>query len=325
MIGRRSVGTGVLAACLMWSAGALAQGWPERSVRVVVPFPPGGATDIVARVIAQQVSKEIGQPVIVENKPGAGGTIGANDIVKDAPDGHTLLITTSSTHAIAPHLNPTLKYDVARDFTPIAHIADAASILLVSPSLPVASVKELIALAKNKPGTLNYASSGNGTIVHLTTEAFRTQADITMTHVPYKGTALSIPDLSSGTVHVLFDSIPSSVPHVRGGRVKALAVTGAQRSALMPDLPTVAEAGVPGFASVTWFGLYGPRGMGEALTGRINAVFDKALRSPEVTEALARQGAEAAATKTPKAFGDLVAEDSRRWGTLIRERKITVE
>jgi len=314
-------------AVLALGCGALpatAQGWPEKSIRLIVPFPPGGATDIVARVIAQQVSKDLGQPIVVDNKPGAGGTIGAAEIVKEAPDGHSLLITTSSTHAIAPHLSATIKYNVARDFTPIAHIADAASILLVTPSLPVSSVAELIAYAKKNPGTLNYASSGNGTIVHLTSEAFRAQADITMTHIPYKGTALAVPDVASGAVHVLFDSIPSSVPHVKSGRLKALAVTGQTRSSLTPELPTVADA-LPGYSSVTWFGLYGPRDMAPPLVARIHAAFDKALRTPEVLDTFAKQGAEPAPRRSPADFAAMVAADSARWATIIRERKITLD
>ena len=321
---RRLAGA-LLVTALAGSMPAAAQGWPEKAIRLVVPFPPGGATDIIGRVIAQQVSKGIGQPVVVDNKPGAGGTIGATDIIKDAADGYTLLMTTSSTHAIAPHLMPALKYDVAKDFTPIIHVADAASVLVVSPSLPVASARELIDHARRNPTLLNYASSGNGTIVHLTTEAFRSQADITMTHVPYKGTALSVPDVAAGTVHVLFDSIPSAIPHVRSGRLKALAVTGAKRSALWPELPTIAESALPGFSSVTWFGVFAPRSMAPDLVLRIHGAFDKALRTPDVQDALARQGAEAAPPRSPQGFADLVAEDSRRWGALIRERKITVE
>ncbi|MBS0508787.1 MAG: tripartite tricarboxylate transporter substrate binding protein [Proteobacteria bacterium] len=311
--------------CLTWALGAQAQGWPERPVRVVVPFPASGATDLVARVIAKQVSQNLGQQFVVDNKPGAGGTIGALEAAKAAPDGYTLLLTTSSTHAISPHLMPRLAYDARKDFTPVAHLADAASILLVTPALPVKSVPELIAYAKAHPRELNYASSGNGTIVHLNTAAFAAQAGIEMTHVPYKGTAQSITDLAAGQVQVLFDSIPTGLPHVKSGRLRALAVTGDKRSALAPELPTLAESGLPGYSSVTWFGLYLPAGAPPALVERINQAFTKAVQAPEVAASLVKLGVEPAAASTPAQFGAMVAADSARWAAVIRQHKISLE
>ena len=302
-----------------------AQAWPAKPVRLVVPFPAGGATDTVARVVAQQVATETGQQFIVDNKAGAGGTLGATEGMRAAADGYTLVFTTSSTHAISPHLMAKAPYDPVKDFTPIAHVADAASVLLVTPGLPVKNVAELISYAKAHPGELNYASSGNGTIVHLTTEAFRSQAGLQMLHVPYKGTGPALTDLAAGNVQVLFDSIPTGLPHVRSGRLKALAVTGGQRSPLMPELPTVAEAGLPGFTSVTWFGLYGPARLPADVVRQINTAFNKALRAPEVGAKLAQLGAEPAAPQSPEAFATMVAKDSQRWGQLIRERKITVD
>ena len=311
---------------LAWSVGgATAQTWPERPVRLVVPFPAGGATDLVARVIAQRVSKDLGQQVVVENKAGAGGTIGSAEVAKASADGYTLLLATSSTHSIAPHLNPSMPYDAVKDFTPVAHMADAASMLLVSPALPVKSVAELIAYAKTRPGKLNYASSGNGTIVHLTAEAFKAQAGVFITHVPYKGTALAIPDLIADSVQLMFDAIPSGMPHVKAGRLRALAVTGPTRSALAPELPTVAEAGLPGFASVTWFGLYGPRGLKADTVNRVHDAFEKAVHAPDVMESLAKLGVEPAKDATAAQFAAMVAADSERWARLIRERKITLQ
>ena len=310
------------------SSAALAQQpqtWPERPVRMIVPFPAGGATDLIARVITQQVSSDIGQQIVVDNKAGAGGTIGSAEAAKAQPDGYTLLLTTSSTHAIAPHLNPKLPYQATRDFTPIAHLVDAGNVLLVTPSLPVKSVAELIAYAKAHPAELNYASSGNGTIVHLTSEHFKALAGINLTHVPYKGTALAIPDVASGQVQVLFDSIPSGMPHVKSGRLRALAVTGDQRSTLAPELPTVAEAGLPGFSSITWFGLYGPAGMKPELVTRIHDAFEKAVRAPNVVESLAKLGVEPAPAGPPTAFAAMVATDSAKWARIITERKITIE
>ncbi|MDO8768121.1 MAG: tripartite tricarboxylate transporter substrate binding protein [Burkholderiaceae bacterium] len=307
------------------SLASQAQTWPERPVRLVVPFPAGGATDLVARVIAQRVSKDIGQQVIVDNKAGAGGTIGSAEAAKSTADGYTLLLTTSSTHAISPHLMSKLPYDPIRDFTPIAHLADAASVLLVTPSLPVKTMAELIDYAKKHPGQLNYASSGNGTIVHLTTEAFKAQAGIFITHVPYKGTALAIPDVIAGSVQVLIDAIPSGMPHVKSGRLRALAVTGEKRSALAPELPTVAEAGLPGFSSVTWFGLYAPRGLKPELVARVHEAFEKAAHAPDVVESLAKLGVEPSPLGSPAKFAAMVSADSQRWARIIRERKITIE
>ena len=304
---------------------ARAQNWPERPVRLVVPFPAGGATDLVARVIAQRVSRDIGQQVIVDNKAGAGGTIGSGEAAKANADGYTLLLTTSSTHAISPHLMARLPYDAVKDFTPVAHLADAASVLLVTPSLPVKTMAELIDYAKKHPGQLNYASSGNGTIVHLTTEAFKAQAGIFMTHVPYKGTALAIPDVIAGSVQVLIDAIPSGMPHVRNGRLRALAVTGDKRSALAPELPTIVEAGLAGFSSVTWFGLYAPRGMKPELVARVHDAFEKAAHAPDVVDSLAKLGVEPAPPGTPAQFATMVSIDSQRWAGIIRERKITLE
>ncbi|QIL84010.1 tripartite tricarboxylate transporter substrate binding protein [Diaphorobacter sp. HDW4A] len=299
--------------------------WPSKPVRLVVPFPASGATDLISRVIAQRVSQDLSQQFVVDNKPGAGGTIGAAEAVKAAPDGATLLFTTSSTHAISPHLMSRLSYHVEQDFTPIAHVADAASVLLVTPSLPVKNVQELIAYAKANPGKLNYASSGNGTIVHLNALEFAARSGVKLTHVPYKGTAQSITDLAAGQVHLLFDSIPTGMPHVTSGRLKALAVTSLQRSSLAPDLPTIAESGLPGYSSVTWFGVYGPAGMKPELVAKINAAFNKAIQNPEVASALAKLGAEPAKAGTPAQFQSMVKADSARWAKVIKDNHITLD
>ncbi len=311
--------------CAWAQPSADAAAWPAKPIRVVVPFPSSGATDLISRVIAQRVSQDIGQQLVIDNKPGAGGTIGAAEVVKAAPDGYTLLFTTSSTHAISPHLMPRLSYKVEQDFTPIAHVADAASVLLVTPSLPVRNVQELIAYAKAHPGKLNYATSGNGTIVHLNALEFSARAGVELTHVPYKGTAQSITDLVAGQVHILFDSIPTGMPHVASGRLRALAVTSAKRSSLAPELPTIAESGLPGYSSVTWFGVYGPAGMQPGLVARINAAFNKAIENPEVGAALAKLGAESARAQTPAQFHSLVKADSARWAGIIKDNHITLD
>ncbi len=313
----------------LFAAAALAQSpYPNKPIRLVVPFPAGGATDLLARAIGQRVGASLAQTLVIENKAGAGGSLGSADVAKAAPDGYTLLIATSSTHAIGPHLNANLPYKASgadADFTPIAHVASATNLVLVPHALPVKSVAELIAYAKARPGQLNYASSGNGTIVHLTSEAFKTQAGLFITHIPYRGTALAIPDLVSNKVQLLFDSVVSGMPHVKDGKLKALAVTGRTRSPLAPELPTVSESGLPGFESTTWFGIYAPKGLASDITQRLNAEFNAAMRSAEVQERLARLGAEPAPANTAAQFAALVAADSQRWATLIRERRITSE
>lgn len=308
--------------------GLAAQAQPicgGKPLRLIVPFPAGGATDSLGRVVAQQLGQSLGQTVVVDNRSGAGGTLGSAEAAKASADGCTLLITTSSTHAIAPHLNPRLAYNAQTDFTPIAHVADATNLMLVPRDLPVANLREFIAYARTRPGQLNYASSGNGTIVNLTTESFKAQSGLFITHIPYRGTALAIPDLVSNKVQLLFDSIVSGLPHVKDGKLKALATTGRKRSALVPDLPTVAESGLPGFESTTWFGVYGPKGLPPELVQRLNAELNKAMLTAEVRERLARLGAEPAPANTPAQFAKLVSDDSARWARLIRERKISIE
>lgn len=316
----------LLAALAFASPWAAAQTYPVRPIRLVVPFPAGGATDLLARSLAQRLGQGLGQTVMVDNKAGAGGSLGSAEVAKAVPDGYTLLVATSSTHAIGPHLNAKLPYKVGgrdSDFTPIAHVADASNVLLVPLELPVKSVAELITYAKARPGQLNYASSGNGTIVHLTSEAFKAQAGLYITHIPYRGTALAIPDLVSNKVQMLFDSIVSGMPHVKDGKLKALAVTGRTRSALAPELPTVAESGLPGFVSTTWFGIYAPKGLPSDIVSKLNAEFNKALQSPELRERLARLGADVVPANTPAQFAAMVQADSERWAAIIRERQIT--
>ncbi len=313
-----------LLALLMTCSLVGAQSWPDKPIRMVVPFPAGGATDVVARLIAQEASSQLGQQIVVENKSGAGGTIGAGEAARAAPDGYTILLTTSSTHAISPHLFKSLPYDPA-SFTPIAHLADAASILLVTPSLPANSVQELIDLARQKPDELNYASSGNGTIPHLTCASFLARAGVSMTHVPYRGTGPGLNDLIAGNIQVLCDSLPTGLPHVRSGKARALAVTGPERSPLAPELPTVAESGLPGYSSVTWFGLYGPAGLPQDIAVKLNEVFTKSVHQPDVTKRLRDLGIEPAKAGSPRQFADMVSADSERWGRIITESNITIQ
>lgn len=296
-------------------------GYPAKPIRLVVPFPAGGATDIFARALSQKLGEKIGTTIVVENRPGAGGTIGSDLVAKAVPDGYTLLLATSSTHTIGPALNPRMPYDAVNDFAPICHVGNAPSIMLVPNSSPAKTVKEWIDYARKNPGKLNYASSGNGTIVQLTAELFKAQAGVFMVHIPYKGTALAIPDLVSGKLDVLFDSLPTGLPHVRDGRLRALAVTSAKRTSMAPELPAISEV-LPGYESNTWFGLYGPKGLPQDLLARVNGAANQALADAEVKDKLARLGIEPVGG-TPAQFTQMLAADSAKWRKIITERKIT--
>lgn len=300
---------------------AFAQAYPGKPIRLIVPFPAGGATDLFARTLSQKMGEKLGTSLVIDNKPGAGGAIGSDLAAKAPADGYTLLLATTSTHAIGPAINARLPYDTVRDFTPIAHVGDAPSIMLVPNSSPAKTVREWIAYAQKNPGKLNYASSGNGTIVQLTAELFKSQAGVFVTHIPYKGTALAIPDLISGKIDVLFDSLPTGMPHVRDGRLRALGVTTLKPSPLAPELPAIAET-LPGFESNTWFGLYGPRGLPADMAARINKAANEALADPEVRDKLYKLGI-APTTSTPAQFASMVAQDAAKWKKIITERKIT--
>jgi len=302
---------------------AQAQAYPTRSVRLIVPFPPAGATDILSRELAKQLSERLKQQVIVDNKPGAGGTLGSDMTAKAAPDGYTIQMATSSTHSIGPALNPKIPYNAQADFTPIAHVADSVNVLLVAPNVKAANVKELVELLKSRPGQYNYGSSGNGTIVHLTAELFKSMTGTYVVHIPYRGTALVIPDMIAGQVHLLFDNIASAQPHLKDGKLRAIGVTSTGRSPLLPDVPPVADT-VPGFESVTWFGVFGPRGMPAEAVNRLNSEINAVLKSTEFQQRLRTLGYDAAGG-TPADFARIVQRDRDKWTQLIRERKITIE
>ncbi|MCA3239285.1 MAG: Bug family tripartite tricarboxylate transporter substrate binding protein [Curvibacter sp.] len=300
-----------------------AQTWPSKPLRLIVPFPAGGATDILSRALSQELGKKLGQSVVVENRPGAGGTIGALAGAQAAPDGYTLLLTTSSTHSIGPSLNPKIPYNVETDFTPIVYVASSPQVILVPLSSPARTVQEFIDHARKNPGRLNYASSGNGTISNLSTENFKAMTGTFLVHIPYRGTGLSIADLVSGKVDVLFDSVVSGMPNVRDGKLRALAVTSLKRSSLVPELPAVAEV-LPGFESVTWFGIYGPRGLPPEVVTRVNEAVNAALAEPELRDRFSRLGAEVTGG-TPQAFATTVKAESAKWKKIINERKITAD
>jgi tripartite-type tricarboxylate transporter receptor subunit TctC len=302
---------------------ATAQSYPTKPIRLVVPFPPAGATDILSRELARMLSERLKQQVIVDNKPGAGGALGSDLVAKSAPDGYTIQMATSSTHSIGPSLNPKIPYNAQADFTPVAHVANATNVLVVSPSVKANTVAELITDIKAKPGQYNFGSSGNGTIVHLTGELFKSMTGTYIVHIPYRGTALVIPDMVSGQIQLLFDNVASALPHIRDGRVKALGVTSLKRSPLLPNVPTVADT-VPGFESSTWFGVFGPKNMPAEATQRLNTEIGAILRTPEFQERLRTLGYDAAGG-SPADFAKVVASDTAKWAQLIKERRISGE
>lgn len=302
---------------------ALSQVYPNKPIRMVVPFPAGGATDLFARVLSQKIGEKLGNSVVVENRPGAGGTIGSDLVAKAAPDGYTFLLATTSTHSVAPSLNPKMPYDVTNDFTPIIHVGNAPSIMIVPNNSPAKTVKEWIELARQNPGKLNYGSSGNGTIVHLTAELFKAQAGLFVTHIPYRGTALAVPDLITGNLNVIFDSLPTGLPHVREGRLRALGVTSAKRTPLAPDLPAISEV-LPGFESNTWFGLYAPKGLPADIQNKINKAMNEALTDVSIKDRLARLGIEPVGG-TSAQFMAMADADRNKWKRIIADRKITAD
>jgi tripartite-type tricarboxylate transporter receptor subunit TctC len=308
-----------LSAIALFALPAVAQTttYPTRPVRLVVPFPAGGTTDILARAVAQKLSEAWGQSVVVDNRPGAGGNIGAELVAKSAPDGYTLLMGTVGTHAINASLYAKLPYDHVKDFAPVILVAGVPNVLVVNPGLPVHSVRELIDYAKTNPGKLNFASSGSGTSIHLSGELFKVLTGVQMTHVPYKGSAPALTDLMGGQVQLMFDNLPSSLPFIKAGKLRALAVTSTGRAAALPDIPTVAESGIPGFEASSWFGVLAPAGTPRDIVTRINGEVAKWLTSTDAREKLAGQGA-IAAGGTPEDFARHIAAETAKWAKVVK-------
>ena len=306
---------GALLACL--ASAAWPQAYPNHPIRLVVPFPAGGTTDILARDAAPKLTEALGQSVVVDNRPGAGGNIGADLVAKSQPDGYTLLMGTVGTHAINPSLYAKMPYDHIKDFVPVVLVAGVPNVLVVNPSLPVNSVADLIKLAKSKPGSINFASSGNGTSIHLSGELFKTMAGVDMMHVPYKGSAPALTDLIGGQVQVMFDNLPSSLPQIKAGKLRAIAVTSLKRSPALPDVPTINESGLPGFEASSWFGVLAPAGTPPGVVARINAEINKWLQSPEGKEQLLAQGAQAAGG-TPEQFAAHIRAETDKWAKVVK-------
>jgi tripartite-type tricarboxylate transporter receptor subunit TctC len=315
-----------LLAALVAPLGVLAQSWPTaKPIRMVIPFPAGGATDIVGRTIAQKLSAAIGQQIVIDNKPGAGGTIGADLVAKAPPDGYTILMATSSTHSVGPALNAKMPYDAFRDFAPVVHVANAPSVLVVGRNFPASTVQELVALIKRSPGQYNFGSSGIGTYPHLSAEMFKWRAGgLFVVHIPYRGTGLVITDLVAGQIAFLMDSIVSAQPHIGDGKVKPLAVSGSRRSISAPTVPTFAEAGIPGMDFSNWFGVFAPTGTPADIVQRLNRELNAALRSPEVVERLQRAGAEPVGG-TPEQFAKIYRDEFENWKAVIQRAGIKGE
>jgi tripartite-type tricarboxylate transporter receptor subunit TctC len=305
-------------------ASASAQSYPVKPIRMIVPFPAGGATDIVGRLIGQKLTEATGQQVIVDNRGGAGGTIGSDVAAKAPADGYNILVGTSSTHAIAPSLYTKLPYDPVRDFTPVTLLATATILLAVHPSVPAKNVKELIALAKRQPDALSYASSGSGGISHLIGEHFKSVAGIQMLHVPYKGDTPALVDLASGQVSLMFGTAVSFLPYVKTGRLNALAVTNPKRSPVVPNVPTVAESGLPGFEALQWFGVYAPAGTPRDIVARLNTEIAKILRMPDIRERFASLGADIVGG-TPEEFAAFQRAEVAKWTKIVKASGAKIE
>ena len=295
----------------------VAQTYPDRPVRIVVPFPAGGSNDVLARILAQSLSQNLGQQFIVENHAGAGGNTGAESVARAQPDGYTLLLTAPGPLAINPALYGKLPFDPAKDFAPVALVAAVPIVLMVNPGVPANNVKELIALAQKEPGKINYGSSGVGSTNHLAGELFKSMAHIDIVHVPYRGAAPAMNDLLGGHVPMMFDNMPAVLPQVKGGKVKALAVAGSQRAAALPDVPTVAESGLPGFDASAWFGLVAPAQTPAPVLARLTAAVEKSLKSPELAARFHELGADPGTLFGAK-FGDMLKLETAKWAEVIR-------
>jgi tripartite-type tricarboxylate transporter receptor subunit TctC len=299
------------------SPAALSQSFPAKPVKLVIPFPPGGSLDNVGRLLAQKISESWGQPIVVENRPGAGGNVGADAVAKSPPDGYTVVMGALSTHAVNPSLYPKMPYDAVKDFAPISLVAITPNVLVVNSALPVNSLKDLIAYAKANPGKVNFGSGSNGSAGHLAGELFKVDTGTDVAHIPFKGGAPATQALLAGDTQFMFDNLANAMAQLKGGKIKAIAVTTAQRSKLAPELPTMAEAGMPGFDISTWFGILAPAGTPSDVVAKWNAELVKALNAPDVREKMMAQGAEPSPT-TPAEFASFIAREREKYARIIK-------
>jgi tripartite-type tricarboxylate transporter receptor subunit TctC len=315
-----------LLACLAGAAASQATGqaYPVKPVHIVVPFPPAGAADLLTRALGKKLTETWGQPVIADNRPGAGGNIGAEATAKSAPDGYTLLMGAITTHAVSMSLYSNLSYDLEKDLAPVSLVANVPHILVAHPSIPGKSLGEVIGFLKAQDGKVNFASQGNGTLSHLEFELMKSMAGFSANHVPYKGSGPAMIDLLAGTVTLLFDSIPSSLPQIRAGKLKGIAVASSRRSPVLPELPTLSEAGLTGFSADSWFGIMAPAGTPKDVIAKLNADIVKALDSSEVKEIIARQGGEVMGSTTEQMAAQ-IRSDREKWGKVVRESGARIE
>jgi tripartite-type tricarboxylate transporter receptor subunit TctC len=313
----RSVLAAAMAVAVSAPGAASGQEYPSRPIRIICPYGAGGASDIIARAAAHEIGKTIGQSVIVENRTGAGATIGFEAFAASPPDGYTLMATASSLHGIAAALYTNLKYDPNKDIEPVIALAVANNVLVVNPSVSAKTVAELIALAKAQPGKLTFVSAGVGTSVHMAGEMFKHMAGVSMTHVPYRSSVAALTDLIAGRVDVMFDNIPSALGHIRAGKLRAIATTGAKRAIALPDLPTVAESGLPGYEAGVWVGYLAPLGTPKAIVARLNAEAQKAVRSADFVKRMSDFGNEIVGG-TPEQMGEMIRGEVKRWGPIVR-------
>src|SRR6185436_17746380 len=311
-------------ACLFFSATPWAQDqWPSKPVRMILPFPPGGGTDILGRLIADRLSASLGQPVVTENRGGAGGNVGAEAAAKSAPDGYTIVLVAPSL-AISPTLYSKLNYDPVKDLAPISLVATVPNVMVTQPSMPAQTLAEFIALARAKPGGMNFGSGGSGTSNHLAGELLNLVAGIKLVHIPYKGVNLAMNGVLAGEVHLVFIGIPVPAPHIKAGRLRALAVLAKDRSPILPEEPTAAEAGLPDFDVTTWYGILAPAGTPRPIVTRLNAELVKIMRSPEMKERLATLATDPL-TSTPEEFGAYIKREIAKWGDVIRKAGLKAE
>jgi tripartite-type tricarboxylate transporter receptor subunit TctC len=313
----------LFAALLALSFNACGQEWPTRPIRFILPFPPGGSTDILGRLIAERLSAGLGQPVVTENRGGAGGNVGAEAAARAAPDGYTFVLVAPSL-AISPTLYSKINYDPVKDFAPVSLVATVPNVMITQASLPAQSLQEFIAYAKSKPGALNFGSGGAGTSNHLAGELFNIVAGTNLVHIPYKGVNLAMQDVLAGNVHLVFIGIPAAAPHIRSGKLRALAIVAQQRSGALPDVPTVAEAGMRDFEVTTWYGVLAPAGTPAPIIQRVNAELVKVMHSPELKDKLAGSGTEPR-TSTPEEFAAYIKSEIAKWGEVIRKAGVKAD
>lgn len=320
---KRLTKAGAVLALFAASTSAFAQAWPNKPIKYLVPFPPGGATDILARIVADKLGPILGQPVVVENRAGAAGNVGTEAVVRSAPDGYTVLQGTVA-QSISETLYTKLNHSFERDLVPVAKIADVPNVFVVHPAIPAKTVQEFIALAKQSPGKYNFASSGSGTSIHMSGEMFKMLVNLDIKHIPYKGSTPALQDMIGGQVDIMFDNLPSAMPHIRSGRLRALAITTAGRYPGLPDLPTMIEQGVAGYDAAAWFGMMAPKGTPPEIVARLNTEINKILAMPDVREKLVQQGA-VPAPGSPADFGRFINNEVVKWGKVVKASGAKVE